>query len=191
MSSPISLQYTITKEDYAFYYDYAMWSSGKRKKQRLQSILKQIGFVAVFLGVYFFAGGFTYLSKYSILIILLMFGTSFLSLLGSKNAIDKQLAEFTENEDNANIFVETFLTATETDIRIKSNFQESTLKWKAIINKAEINTHYFLFTNAVQALIIPKRAFINNDQKNAFDKILSRTLMLDAQIKQDLKNARN
>ena len=34
----------------------------------------------------------------------------------------------------------------------------------------------------MQAYLIPKRAFKNNEEKSAFDKILSRNLSLDAEL---------
>ena len=105
-----------------------------------------------------------------------------------KTKLDKQLQQFLESEENKNIFTANYLTANEQEILVKNKFEQTTYQWKSIINKVEIDTHYFLFTNSVQAIIIPKTAFINNADKVTFDKILSATLPLEIQLKQDIRN---
>jgi hypothetical protein len=185
----ISLQYTITKEDYAAYYNYAMWSSPDRKKKRIYAILRQLGSAAFFLGIYYYSFRNSYSTNTLLVAVAVFLVISILSIFSTKNTLDKQLDEFIQNPDNANIFSDTFLTATDTDLKLQSEYFETKALWKAIVNKAETDSHYFLYINAVQAFIIPKRCFKNNEEKNAFDRILSRTLSLDAQIKEDIKNA--
>ncbi len=185
----ISLHYTVTKEDYGSFYTFVMWGASDRKKQRIKNILKQTGFVLVFLLVYYFAGGFTYINNTTIIIILLMFATSFIPLFGSKANIDKQIEEITEDIDNNSLFEETFLSASDTGLNIKTTAVDVKYEWIAIIKKNESPDYYFLFVNAMQAIIIPKRAFKNNEEKTAFDKILSRNLSFEAELKEDILHA--
>ena len=185
----ISLHYTITKKDYGSFYTFVMWGAAGRKKQRIKNILKQTGFVLLFLLVYYFSGGFKYITNFTIIIILLMFATSFIPLFGSKANIDKQVEEITEDIDNNSIFEETFLSASDTGLNIKTTTANVKYEWLAIIRKNETTDFYFLFLNAMQAIIIPKRAFKNKEENTAFDKILSRNLSFEAELKEDILHA--
>ncbi len=61
--------------------------------------------------------------------------------------------------------------------------------WKAVVRKTETETYFFLFINSIQAIIIPKRAFDNKDEKAEFKKMLSKHISLDAEIKDDIIHA--
>ena len=187
--SPIILQYNFTKEDYTAYYNYGMWSSGARKKVRRNDIIKTMSSILIYAVIFYLSLGKTYPIKVMIPILILIIGVSLLPYFTYKNKLDKQLEEFLEETDNANIFTKFSVQASLQELFVKNEFEETKYQWKIITNKIETNTHYFLFINSVQAIIIPKNAFINNSDKIAFDKILSTTLSFDAQIKQDISNA--
>ena len=69
---------------------------------------------------------------------------------------------------------------------VKNRFTETKYFWNAIIKKTETDTHYFLFENSLQAIIIPKRACKSEEEKLALRKVLSRNLSLDAEFNQIL-----
>ena len=186
--SSVSTQYNFTKEDYTAYYHHVMWSSGAKKKERINNLLKTLGNIVVFGAIFYYASGRQFSFTIIIPVFILIFGLSAISLFLYKTKLDKQLEAFLENEENKNIFISNSLFANEQELTIKTEFVQHTYRWKSFINKVEIDTHYFLFINAVQAIIIPKKAFINNDEKIAFDKILSSTLPLEIQLKQDIRN---
>ena len=186
--SSVSTQYNFTKEDYTAYYNHVMWASGAKKKERINNLLKTLGNVLVFGAIFFYVSGRQYSLKIILPAFIIIIGISALSLFVYKTKLDKQLEAFLENDENKNIFIANSLFANEKEITIKTEFAQHTYRWQSFINKVEIDTHYFLFINAVQAIIIPKKAFINNDEKIAFDKILSSTLPLEIQLKQDIRN---
>jgi hypothetical protein len=187
--TPTLLQYNFTKEDYTAYYNYSLWSSGTLKKRRRNDFLKTAGNIIIYGILFYYFLGRTIPIKFMIPLFILIIGVSLLPYIGYKNKLDKNLEDFLEDADNANLFTKTSLQASMQELVIKNEFEETIHQWKSIIKKIEIDTHYFLYTNSVQAIIIPKNAFINKVEKNAFDKILSTTLSLDAQLKQDIHNA--
>ncbi len=187
--SPIFLQYYFTKDDYTTYYNYSLWSSGATKRRRRNDFFKTAGSIIIYAVVFYYSFGRAYPIKFMIPTLVLIIGLSLLPYIGYKNKLDKQLENFLEDTDNANIFTKNTLQASAAELIINNEFEETKYQWKSIVNKVETDTHYFLYTNSVQAIIIPKNAFINNTDKIAFDKILSTTLSLDAQIKQDISNA--
>ena len=180
----VSLQYTITKEDYISFYTHVFWEEGK-KKRRL-NFLKQGGFLIAFLLVLYFVGGIGSFNNFSIAIYALIFISTLLPLLTGKSSIIKSAERITENSENSSIFTEYFLTATDAELNIKNSSIETNYLWKAIIKKTETNTHYFLFENSMQALIIPKSACKSEEEKLALKKILSRNLSMDAEFNQIL-----
>jgi hypothetical protein len=183
----VSLRFEIEPKDYKAFYYYAAWSNSKKKKERLYGILKQVAISVVFLGVLFYSGGIRYFNKYTILLLALMLATSLLSIFTTKSSLDKQVEEFIENPENENIFTETFINFTETEINIKNKFEEKKIVWNAFCKKSETDDYYFLFYNSVQAEIIPKKAFINNVDKITFDALLSRNLSIEAQLKEAIQ----
>lgn len=185
----VSLHYTLTKADYVNFYTWVMWDAGTLRKKRAQNIIKQVSFVGLFIAVLYFAGVFRYLSTLTLTIILLMFATSLLPLFTGRSSADKQGEEIADDPDNAAFFAETFLQATDAGLHVKTDDTEIQYSWKAIVKKTETDSYYFLFTNAVQAIIIPKRIFINNEEKTAFQRLLLRNITLDAELKDGVINA--
>lgn len=185
----VSLHYTLTKADYVNFYTWVMWDAGTIRKKRAQSIIKQVSFVGIFLVVLYFSGVFRYLSTLTITIILLMFGTSLLPLFTGRSSADKQGEEIADDPENAEVFAETFLQVTDAGLHLKSENVEINYSWKAIVKKTETESYYFLFTNAIQAIIIPKRILQNNEEKAAFQRLLLRNITLDAELKDGVTDA--
>jgi hypothetical protein len=182
----ITIHYTLSKDDYVNYYTYMYWDAKDRKRKRLRNMIKQAGFFCLFSSVLFFSGVYGRMNKISISVFLLFFAGAFLPMLTGRSQMVKQAEAIADDPDNFSIFNETTLTANDTEISLKSIIVDSKLKWDAVIKKTETSNYYFLFLNAMQAIIIPKSAFINIDEQHAFDKILSRNLSLDAELKDAL-----
>ena len=185
----VSLHYTITKEDYINFYTYVMWDAGDKRKKRAKDILKQSGFVLLFIIVFYAVGGFRFLSRMSLIIILLMFGTSFLPLIGGRSNAEKEAEEIADDPDNEGVFLPTIFTAAEDGIGVKTDIADIKYAWKAIVRKTETDKYFFLFPNAMQALIVPKNAFASPQDLAAFNKLLSANISLDAELKDDIINA--
>lgn len=180
----MSLQYILTKDDYISFYVQVFWEEGK-KKRRI-NFLKQGGFLIAFLIVLYFAGGMGSFNNFSIAIYALIFLSTLLPLISGKASIIKSAERITENSENSSLFTEYYLTATDGELIIKNSFTTTTYFWRAIIKKTETDTHYFLFENSLQAIIIPKSACKSEEEKLALNKILSRNLSMDAEFNQIL-----
>lgn len=178
----VSLQYIITREDYISFYTHVFWEEGK-KKRRLNYI-KQGVFLLVFLIVLYFAGGLGSFNAISIIIYALIIISTILPLFSGRTSVVKNAERITDNPENSSLFTEYKLTATDTELVVKNIFAETRYTWKAIIKKTETDTHYFLFENSLQAIIIPKNACKNEEEKLALSKIFSRNLSLDAEFNQ-------
>jgi hypothetical protein len=180
----VSLQYTITKDDYVSFYSFVFWEEGKKKRRF--NYLKQAFFLVLFLSVIYFAGGLGSFNTISITIYALIFLSVVMPLVSGKTNVIKSAEKIADNVQNVSLFTDYNLVATDADLFIKTSYAETKYFWKSIIKKAETDTHYFLFENGIQAIIIPKRAFKNEEEKVALSKILSRNLSLDAEFNQTL-----
>ena len=180
----VSLQYTITKEDYISFYTHVFWEEGKNKRKL--NYIKQGVFLLVFLIVLFFAGGLGSFSPISIIIYALIIITTILPLFSGRTSVVKSAERITDNPENSTLFTKYYLTATDAELIVKNIFSETNYAWNAIIKKTETDTHYFLFENSLQAIIIPKRACKSEEEKLALKKVLSRNLSLDAEFNQIL-----
>jgi hypothetical protein len=107
-----------------------------------------------------------------------------LPLLNGKNNIIRNAEKICDDVENESIFTTYNFVATDTDLLLKNKFVEAKYFWNAIVRKSETTTHYFLFENAMQAIIIPKRACKNDEEKLALSKLLSRNLSIDAEFNQ-------
>ena len=76
----------------------------------------------------------------------------------------------------------------ETGITIRDALCETRWKWEAFIKKQENDTYYFLFSNSIEALIVPKRIFKIAEEKSRFEKLLAQHLSLDAEVGHMVKN---
>ena len=180
----VSLQYDITKEDYVSFYTFVFWEEGK--KRRNLNLLKQGSILLAFLVILYFAGGRATFNVLSISIYALIFFSVVLPLFNGKNVIIKNAEKICEDAENESIFTSCNLVATDADLLIKNKFIEAKYFWNAIIKKSETSTHYFLFENAMQAIIIPKRACKTEEESLALSKILSKNLSIDAEFNQIL-----
>ncbi len=180
----LSLQYILTKDDYISFYVQIFWEEGK-KKRRL-NFLKQGGFLIAFLIVLYFAGGMGTFNNFSIAIYAFIFLSTLLPILSGKASVIRSAEKINENPENSSLFTQYYFTATDSELIIKNSFTETKYFWKAIIKKTETNTHYFLFENSLQAIIIPKSACKSEQEKLALSKILSRNLSIEAEFNQIL-----
>lgn len=184
----ISLQYNITKEDYVGFCTFVYWEQGKKKRRLI--FLKQCCYLIIFLILLFFVGGISSFNNFSVAIYALVFISTLLPLVSGKYSIIRTAEKVAENAENISIFTDYNLTASDSDLLIKTSFTETKYFWHSIIRNQETATHYFLFENALQAIIIPKRACKSEEEKVALNKILSRNLSLESEIYQILQHAR-
>jgi hypothetical protein len=162
------------------------WDEPGGKRKRINNILKQVFVFFLVISILFFFNSNSLINIFSLPIFLLILGSTLLPLFTGRSQMVKQANEIADDPDNGSIFKEIVLSAEEYELVIKSVLVESKYNWKGFTKKTETEKYYYLFQNAMQAIIIPKRAFTNNEEKMAFDKILSRNLSLDAELKDAL-----
>ena len=177
----ISLNYSISKEDYVNYYTYVLWDAPANRKKRVTYYIKQLVPILLFIFAFYYTGLFERNGTFILLILAFILITSALSLFGVRSNTVKLGEKIANDPRNSSIFLETALTVSETGISTKDTLTETRYQWNSFIKKQENKDYYFLFTNSIQALIIPRRIF-NADERSQFEKLLSQHLSFDAEI---------
>jgi len=177
----ISLNYSISKEDYVNYYTFVLWDGPANRKKRVIYYLRQLVPLLIFVFAFYYTGIFERNSKFTLLIIGFIFLTSILSFVGVRSNTAKRAHQITDDPGNSSIFNEMSMIVSETGIALRTDLIESKYQWKSFIKKQENKDYFFLFTSSIQALIIPKRIF-NVSERAQFEKLLSQYLSFDAEI---------
>lgn len=182
----VTAKFALTKEDYVTYCTYVLWDAPGRQKKRLVYYLRQLLPLAVFMLAFYYTGLFDRQPTFVLLIAALMIGTGILSVTARRSNVAREAEKIANNPDNHSVFEEVIFTATENGIQVKSEYYEELYKWKAFIRKLENKNYYYLFHNANQAVIVPKRIFYSTEHREQFDKLLVQHLSLEAEMSQAL-----
>ncbi len=178
----LSYQFAITREDYVNYYTYVMWDAPENKKKRNFYYAKQLLPIVFFFLAFYYTGLFDRNSLFILVIAGFLLLTSLMSLFGVRTNMQKQAERVASNPANSQIFLMTTLMVSESGLSVKDELTELKYQWKAFVKKQESAHYYFLFVNAMQAVIIPKRIFSSTEDRLQFDKLLEQHLSLEAEI---------
>ena len=183
----VSVTYALTKKDYVSFYTYVMWDAPGNNRKRIIHYTRQLLPIILFLFAFYYTGLLQRNGKFILLITGFMAVTTLLSLTGIRSNTMKQGEKIAEDPGNSSLFLEQQLSVGEHGISLKDQLTEIRFQWKAIIKKSESKQYYFLFYNSIQAILIPKRVFRTADEKEQFDKLLTRYLTFDADVSHLLK----
>jgi len=182
------LKYAVTKEDYIQYYTYVSWDAPEQKKKKVNYYLRQLLINGGVIAIVFYTGVFSFHSWYMYIYLGILLFTTLVQIFSARNNVAKQAEKVTSDENNASIFSEKIMEVDETGITIKDALCETRWKWEAFIKKQENDTYYFLFSNSIEALIVPKRIFKIAEEKSRFEKLLAQHLSLNAEVGHMVKN---
>jgi K+/H+ antiporter YhaU regulatory subunit KhtT len=93
----------------------------------------------------------------------------------------RKIERFINDPKNSNLLVRTELIISDNGIINKDEFSEVNYNWNAITKKVINKDYIYLFLNSVQAIVIPKKALSNEEEKQLSD-LLSRNLSLKAEF---------
>ncbi len=178
----ISVKYSINKEDYINYYTYVTWDAPNRRRSRMKYYLRQLAINAAILAILIFTDIFRLNPVYFYIYAGILVVTAALQILYARSTIKKQAEKIAASENNASVFLETQAEITDAGIALKDEISERKYVWKAFVRKQENDEYYFLFTNAIEAIIFPKRIFKMPDERKQFEKLLSQHLSFDAEV---------
>jgi hypothetical protein len=87
--------------------------------------------------------------------------------------------------ENEHVLGETEVILMDTGILDKDAASESKYSWDAIVRKAETPFCYYLYTNSHHAIVIPKRAVRNAEDKKELERLLNQHLTLTSEFSRE------
>lgn len=182
------LKYAVTKEDYAEYYTYVFWDAPGQKKKKINYYLRQVMVNGGLIVLVFYTGAFSFHNWYLYLYLGILLLATLVQVASARATVAKQAEKITSDPNNASIFTEKTMEVDEQGIVLKDAVCESRFRWQAFIKKEETAQYYFLFSSAIEAIIIPKRIFKITEEKSRFEKLLVQHLSLEAEVGHLVKN---
>ncbi|MEI7735396.1 MAG: YcxB family protein [Ferruginibacter sp.] len=179
----ISFRFSLTPDDFANYSIYVQLEAPGKKKL----IFKRFWPLIIVMSLVFFIdilnGFLTDKFDNTFIIGIPVFAFILLSSAFSlKPRIKKLALKFSASADNISVFRMTDYTFSETGVITKDDVKEIQFQWAAFIKKAETTHYFYLFLHSTSALIIPKRIFRSQVEKDLFTQLLSAHISFDAEI---------
>lgn len=184
----LSLNYAISKEDYVFFYTYMMWDSPENAGKRNWFYVRQLLPPILFLLAFYYTGLFNRSNQFVLLIVGFLALTVITSLKSARGNTVRQAEKIANDPGNESMFSNRSLQVSDAGITVQDELSETRYRWKAFCKRMESERYFFLFTNNVQAIIIPKRAFTSSDQLQQFEKMLTQHLSIDAEFGRFIKS---
>lgn len=179
----ISFRFALTPDDFANYSIYVQLEAPGKKKL----IFKRYWPLMIVISLLFFIeildGFLTDTFDNTFIIGICVFAFILLSSAFSLKPRIKKLAfKFAASAENASVFRMTDYTFSETGVIAKDDVKEVQFQWAAFIKKVETDHYFYLFLHSTNALIIPKRIFRSQLEKDRFTLLLSTHISFDAEL---------
>ena len=159
----LNIEYELTPDDYAAFNLFTMQHSPTFKRQLklaryIPPIIFLIGWCYILISA--IPRGF---KTYTIVALALLFAFAIAWILlmpaSYRRNIRKTASKMSMEGSRKGIFGKTAITFTSDEIAIVRKDEEIKAKWGILSNIVENDTHIFMYSSSVEALVIPKRAF--------------------------------
>jgi len=184
----ITLNFKLTKEDYFNYYYYSTYLAPGKKAGVIKSRLKGFFIFSFLLLLIRFTSPERSLDTFFFISIAMMASIYLLPLFTVEMDTRRQTYAFLNNPLNSDLLTNTEITISETGIAAKDELSEAKYQWNAIVKMEESKDYYFLFTNSIQAIVIPKRILNTEVEKEALSKLMAQHIPFNAEVGHLVKN---
>lgn len=176
------LKYHLTEEEFFDFYYYTSWAAPDKKGYRLRYYLRVFLLygTAAALYIYFRRSSQvqTDLIVFGVIAVIYFLMVPYLI----KRSIRKRMRELLEKPENSQILEASEVVLSDTGIIDKNMTSESTFTWEAIVKKAETPQSYYLYTNSLHGIVIPKRVVSSPQDKQELQRLLNTHLPLTAEF---------
>ena len=184
-----NFKYSLTEDEFADFSAYTNWLSPQMKKHRIVYILKSVSYFYIsfiaFIAIEFY---FNPLQKHNytifksvgvigglLFVLYLVFQTPFSIKAKAKKMLLK--------EENKHFLFEADLFLNDNGIASSDILSTNNYKWSSIVKFCITQRCFYLYTNSIQALIIPKRLFKSQIDIDQFEKFLSEKVPLSSSFR--------
>lgn len=177
-------RYILTQEEYLAYNYYTAWSSPDKRKFRLYYLFRAWFFMTTAQVMYLIlADKISNLHFIYYIVIALISGLyAFLTPFSVKRTIRKKVDRMV-NENKTSFFEdETILTIGESGIVDRDRLSETSYKWEAIQKVSYTKQAVYLYTNSLQAIVLPNRVVSETKQLKELKQFIDRHLPLSTEV---------
>ena len=104
-----------------------------------------------------------------------------LMIIMAKDRFRRWARKIYSDPNNKKLFSTLKLSLNDAGILGKDEFSEFQYKWAGIIKRHATENLYILFSSDIAGLVIPKRIFKSESEKEAFEKLLAQHIPLQAE----------
>jgi len=174
----ITLNYTISEQEYKDFYYFLGWLSPERKSYRIKYYFTSYAWYFGLMSLIFI---FTDIPLDPKLLIALL-AITILWYFYSNWKLKRHFYKYGQNVYNDSDKENSEMTIGESGITAKSKDADANYKWSAFTKKYETSAAYYLYMSSNIGLLIPKRVFRSAAEKEAFEKMLAQYLPLQANL---------
>jgi hypothetical protein len=176
MSGKIIIEYDIQEEDIKRIWRFTSWDAPYQQLMRQKNvalILSVVAFLLAFI-IYIDVNSFNkeFLLKFSILFTLFIIPL----IAGINNrvgvSVEKKAIKSLLLPENKNVLGEIYLEFDSEKIYTKVDVSETNSTWNAITKITISDDDYYLYVSLELFILIPKRVFKTNEERNTFENLL-------------------
>ena len=176
------LSYQITEQDYFEYSYYTAWQAPWNKKKRFIYLLRTPLFGLLFIAILIYT--IERKTPSSVISSVLIFFLIYIVLLRImiKDNFRRSARKIYNDPKNASLFSKAEMSFDKMGISAKDENSQVHYNWSAVIKKETTQNLYLLYLSEITAVIIPKRIFKLQSEKESFEKMLAEHLPLQADL---------
>jgi hypothetical protein len=182
-------KYSLTEDEFAEFNAYTVWSAPWQKKTRFNFVIRTVLYAGISM-----AATIILLDKFrhksgnntTVLLITLLIFLPLLSTIAYYQEpfnIKRRARKLIVKEENSHVLNETELDINDDGIIHSDNKSMVQQKWSSIIRYTVAKEYFYLYTNSMQAQIIPKRLFSTQKEIEEFDKFLTTKIPLTSSFR--------
>lgn len=181
-------RYSLTADDFAEYNAYTSWHAPWQKKAKLKYLTNTgfyffISMVATVIIIDKIKSDKTNFKVLLIVGIVIALIFTYFSYYQVPYRVKNKARKFLVKEENSHILNETDIEISEDGIINTNKESRVHQKWSSITRYAITREYFFLYTNSIQAQIIPKRLFTSQKEIDEFDKFLTEKISLSSSFR--------
>jgi hypothetical protein len=182
-------RYSLSIDEFAGFNAYTMWYAPWQKKVRFNFLLRSLFYTAAIFIVSFFI-----LNKINnsqrlirgLSISISVVGLIILNCISYYQApfgIMNRAKKMVVKDENSHILQETELEINQDGILTTDKDSRVHQKWNSIVRYAVTKESFYLYTNSIQAIVIPKRLFSSQKDIEEFDKFLTSKISISSSFR--------
>jgi uncharacterized membrane protein len=182
-------KYNITVDDFAEYNAYTAWYAPWLKKARFSYFLRTFFYSAITMTATFIVlnkirstrqNNYTFLAILGITLLLIL---TLIAYHQAPYGIKNKARKLVLKDENSHILNETELTINNSGILNNDNVSSVHQKWSSVVRYAITKDYFYLYTNSIQAQIVPKRLFTSQKEIEEFENFLTGKIPLSSSFR--------